>query len=160
MTTLQTFVVEAVRSFQFLRTDYGFSPPEERGEGYWRSLRYQTAVTEVLIRYEIGTLPSLSISRLQLRGTELLTVESLDLDFLFGQSGERPFVEVWHPRDVSDDRLSDRLAHLAEGLRRHGGEFLRGNFAGSWPTLVARQRLEYEQRVARTIELEEARQRR
>jgi hypothetical protein len=160
MTTLQTFVVEALRAFQFLRRDYLFDPPEQRGEGYWRGLRYRTSATEVVINYEIGTLPVASIGRLEHRASRLLAAEVVDVDFLLDHAGEKPLIAHWLPGDVPDDVLSGHLAYLAEGLKRHGAPFLRGEFGTSWQMLASTQRSVYERRLTRTIESEETRHRR
>ena len=140
MDTLGTFVAQASQAFAFLCRDYGFASPEEAGEEYWRSLRYRNSTTEVLINYEIGTLPILKISRLQLKNARVMAAESVDLAFLVKRSGQESLLPRWEPNDVPDEILEGQLNFLAASLQHRGAEFLRGNFGESWPRLVSEQR--------------------
>ena len=122
------FEAATLRSFDYLRTDYGFTQVESGGGGIEDWILFKSPAAAIRVMYEVGGCPWVQILRLRAgavptRGADVTTLELLleerdptyrELEYGFGE--------------LSAPQIAQVVAVKAAKLREFGEDVLKGDF--------------------------------
>jgi hypothetical protein len=115
------------KNFWGLEAKHGFKKTETEYHKGGVIVRYQNPTTEVVINYEIGDLPWITLADIKNPETE-----KSSLDWLLVELGERkpPMPEeAFSTAEMSDGQLDAVLQQKSEQLLNFGADFLKGDFS-------------------------------
>jgi hypothetical protein len=122
------FETAALRDFDYLKRDYGFSVTETGGEGIEDWVLFKSPTAGIRVMYEVGASPWVQILRLApgkagIEGAEISSLELLlverdptyrDREYKFGE--------------LSAEQLGEIVAEKAKKLKEFGEDILKGDF--------------------------------
>ncbi len=113
-------------TFSRLETKFGFKKTKTNFHSGGVIVVFQNPTTEVILNYEIGEFPWVTIADINNPETERAS-----LDWLLVELGEREAPttdEAFFPLRMDDTQLEDELQKKSDQLLNFGADFLRGDF--------------------------------
>lgn len=113
-------------TFSRLETKFGFKKTKTNFHSGGVIVVFQNPTTEVVLNYEIGEFPWVTIADINNPETERAS-----LDWLLVELGERETPttdEAFFPLRMDDTQLEDELQKKSDQLLNFGADFLRGDF--------------------------------
>ncbi len=113
-------------TFSRLETKFGFKKTKTNFHSGGVIVVFQNPTTEVILNYEIGEFPWVTIADINNPETERAS-----LDWLLVELGERETPttdEAFFPLRMDDTQLEDELQKKSDQLLNFGADFLRGDF--------------------------------
>lgn len=114
------------KTFWGLETKYGFKNIETAYHRGGVAVRFRNATTEVILNYEIGALPWVTIADIKNPETDRTS-----LDWLLVELGEKKTPttdEAFSPAKMDEGQLETVLKQKSDQLLRFGANLLRGDF--------------------------------
>ena len=122
------------KAFWGLEAKYGFKKTETNFVNRTCTVKFQNKTTEVLLNYELGNTPWLTISEIHNMDNKST------LGWLLVELGidETPKPEqAFHPTTLGESELGPTLEKMGQQIIKHGADLLKGDFA-ILPKLQAR----------------------
>ena len=120
------FIQMVDRTFWGLEAKHGFKKTATNFRTNDVTIQFQNATTEVILNYEIGEMPWLTIADIRDPKNERSS-----LDWLLVELGHKksPTVdEAFADKHIEADKLEPELQAQAQNLLSHGADMLNGNF--------------------------------
>ena len=115
-----------IKAFSDLETNYGFKKTETKYIDRSVIVQFKNTTTEVVLNYELGETPWLTI-------TDLQNPENKStLGWLLVERGvdQAPTpAQAFKPRNLENDQLEPTLQKMVKQLIEYGADLLNGNFA-------------------------------
>lgn len=114
------------KAFRDLETSYGFKKTETKYIDRGVIVQFKNTTTEVLLNYELGDTPWLTITELQ--NPENKSTLGWLLVELGVDQAPTP-AQAFKPRNLDNNQLDPTLQKMVKQLIEYGADLLNGNFA-------------------------------
>jgi len=114
------------KAFWGLEAKYGFKKTETTYVNRTCTVQFQNMTTEVLLNYELGNKPWLTISDVH-DAKNKTTLEWLLVEL--GKDEAPKPEQAFHPATIKEDELDPILQKMAREILDYGADLLKGNFA-------------------------------